>query len=255
MLDCRFDLTDPMFGRRQHQLGHIPGAVYMDLEQDLSGPTGDTGGRHPLPAPVKFIETLRTAGVTAEKPVVCYDDSRFAYAARAWWLLRAYGHPDVRVLDGGYRAWQQGGYTIETEAPYVQPGTFVAELHTERVAQYGEVLDMVMSRSAYLVDCRERSRYLGEQEPIDPVAGHIPGAMNYPWQETTDEQGYALSVMRQAERWERLPKDQEVVFYCGSGVTACVNLLSMALAGRDNARLYAGSWSDWCAHLPPARRA
>jgi len=249
MLDCRFSLADTDAGRRQYIEGHIPGAVYMDLERDLSGPLSRHGGRHPLPEPESLADTFRKAGINQDTHVVAYDDSRFAFASRAWWLLRYLGHGNVSVLDGGFSAWVAAGLPVETEQPQPALGDFMANIQPELVVDYQRVRKISRGGGAQLVDCREKTRYLGLEEPLDPVAGHIPGAVNYPWQAVTDTSGLARPAAEHVSRWQDLPVDQELVFYCGSGVTACVNQLSMELAGRDMGKLYVGSWSDWCSYL------
>ncbi len=248
VLDCRFSLADSSAGLSAYREGHIPGAHYLHLEEDMSGPKGEHGGRHPLPEPMQFAARIAQLGVGLDTPVVVYDDSRFAFASRAWWMMRSLGYRRVKVLDGGLAAWLGSGGVLSPELPIAEP------VAVPSVDSFQAVLDIegvrsALAHSAVLVDSREERRYLGLEEPIDPVAGHIPGAVNYPWQEVTDSEGMALSGESQAERWAELEPGRDTVVYCGSGVTACVNLLSMAIAGFEGARLYAGSWSDWCSYL------
>jgi len=251
--DCRFSLTDPDLGRRQYQQGHIPGAHYFDLNHDLSSPVGQHGGRHPLPEPNQLAAKLAAAGIVSESEpeptwVIAYDDARFAYAARFWWLLRHLGHARVAVLDGGFSQWQAARYPVTDAVPVGQPGHFIPRI------QRTDVLDIIAVRSRQgqpgivLVDSREGDRYRGECEPIDPIAGHIPGAVNYPWQSVTNAPGYIRPIADQQQHWAELTSASEIVVYCGSGVTACVNLLSLELAGLSQTKLYAGSWSDWCSY-------
>lgn len=246
VFDCRFHLTQKTLGREQYRTGHIPGAYYLDLEKDMSSPVGLHGGRHPLPDVETFSGKLRKAGVNQCSMIVVYDDSRMAYAARAWWLLRYYGHQQVLILDGGYSGWVNSGGAIDRREPAVRQGNFKAvvqpdwTLDREAIIAAGEQLT--------LIDSREAKRYSGEDEPIDPVAGHIPGALNLFWQDAVDEKGFIKPENEQKERWKNLPRDKKIVVYCGSGVTACVNLLSLELSGID-AALYPGSWSDWCLYL------
>jgi len=244
--DCRFALTDPALGRQQYAAAHIPGAYYFDLNQNLSSPVQQHGGRHPLPDPQVLATKLAEAGIRNDTLVVAYDDSRLAFAARFWWLLRYLGHDRVAVLDGGWQGWQAGNYPQTTIVPTPQTGEFTVNLQRDRVVD----LETVKARQdgAVLVDAREAERYRGEREPIDPIAGHIPGAVNYPWQDATNAEGYLKSVPEQQQRWAEVQPAEEVLVYCGSGVTACVNLLSLKLAGREG-KLYAGSWSDWCSYL------
>lgn len=251
--DCRFSLADPGLGAVQYAEGHIPGAVYFDLNRDLSAPPSVHGGRHPLPNPDNLADTLGQAGITSQDTgsptwVVAYDSSRLAFAARFWWLLRWLGHERVSVLDGGFAGWKAAGYAIATEAPCPAPGQFHARPQADWVVDAAAVQARA---EAVLIDSRAPERYRGEQEPIDPVAGHIPGAVNLPWQDATDERGFLRSPTSHRQRWLALLQNRDAIVYCGSGVTACVNLLSMHLAGLPYGRLYAGSWSDWCSHALP----
>lgn len=252
--DCRFSLMQPELGRQQYEAGHIPGAHYFDLNQDLSSPVQRHGGRHPLPDPAAIAAKLSACGITSEGPnptlIVAYDNSRFAFAARFWWLLRYLGHAQVVVLDGGFGAWQAAGYPVSTESPSVQSGVFVPRPQAQMLVSKEEVEARKDQPGVVLVDSRESDRYRGEREPIDPIAGHIPGAVNYPWQAVSDAQGCVLPVEEQRRRWTEVQGAQEIQVYCGSGVTACVNLLSLELAGLTG-KLYAGSWSDWCSYLVP----
>ncbi|BBD59426.1 rhodanese domain-containing protein [Nostoc sp. HK-01] len=249
IVDCRFSLADPQLGQTQYQISHIPGSYYLDLNQDLSSPVGKHGGRHPLPDANNLAKKLSAMGVNSQKTlVVAYDDSRLAFASRLWWLLRYLGHEQVVVMDGGYTAWQQAGYPVTDIIPKPQSGNFIPQIQPELVVD----IEVVKSRKdlpeVVLVDSREGDRYRGEREPIDKIAGHIPGAVNYPWQEVTDSSGSLLAQLQQRQRWEKIEPAQEVLVYCGSGVTACVNLLSLELAGIHTGKLYAGSWSDWISY-------
>jgi thiosulfate/3-mercaptopyruvate sulfurtransferase len=256
--DCRFALMQPDLGRQQYQDGHIPGAYYLDLNLDLSAPVGKHGGRHPLPDPELLAPKLSAMGINSSPPdgsaptlVIAYDDSRFAFASRLWWLLSYLGHECVAVLDGGFKAWSDAGYAIAKELPKPRSGLFIPRPNPAQIVDINDVKARKDLPGVVLIDSREAERYRGEREPIDPIAGHIPGAVNYPWQEASDPQGY-LPKDRQA-RWTSLGLDRsnqshEAIVYCGSGVTACVNLLSLRIAG-INAKLYPGSWSDWCSYL------
>jgi thiosulfate/3-mercaptopyruvate sulfurtransferase len=246
--DCRFSLADPQLGRQQYQTSHIPGAYYLDLNRDLSSPVGKHGGRHPLPNTTELAAKLSAMGITSQTTVVAYDDSRFAFAARLWWLLRYLGHERVVVLDGGFQGWLAAGYPTTADIPVAKVGEFIPNLQLEQVVDVATVKARKDLPEVVLVDARESDRYRGEREPIDPVAGHIPGAVNYPWQEVTDTQGYLKPVAEQQQRWQSLESTAEVIVYCGSGVTACVNLLSLELAGISTGKLYAGSWSDWISY-------
>ncbi|MBW4693898.1 MAG: sulfurtransferase [Lyngbya sp. HA4199-MV5] len=250
--DCRFALMPPTLGQEQYQASHISGAVYLDLNHDLSSPVGEHGGRHPLPDVAQLSSKLSAMGIdsTAETPtfVVTYDDSRLAFASRLWWLLRYLGHDRVAVLDGGFAGWKAAGYPVTQAVPTPKAGNFVPRSRPDLVADIAAVKARKAEPGVVLVDSREAERYWGEHEPIDPIAGHIPGAVNYPWQTVTDANGYVLPAEAQRQRWHDVESAQELIVYCGSGVTACVNLLSLGLAGIQTGKLYAGSWSDWCSY-------
>lgn len=247
VIDCRFSLMDVTLGHTQYQTSHIAGAYYLDLNLDLSSPVQQHGGRHPLPDIAQLAAKLSQMGITKNTLVVAYDDSRFGFAARLWWLLRYMGHELVAVLDGGFAGWQSLNYPIATELPLSKSSNFVPLLQTEWIVDIETVKARKDLPEVALVDSREGDRYRGEREPIDPIAGHIAGAVNYPWMEVTNAQGLVIENHR--DRWQELEKSQEIIVYCGSGVTACVNLLSLNLAGITNAKLYVGGWSDWCSYL------
>lgn len=249
VVDCRFSLQDTELGANQYAQGHIPGSHYLHLDRDLSAAKGAHGGRHPLPDAQRFERVLRDIGVDADTLVVAYDDSRFAFASRLWWLLRYCGHDDVRVLDGGYRAWVDAGLPIATDTPRAAAGNFTARVRPQMIVDRLQVAERRDRPGHLLVDSREPPRFLGLEEPIDPHAGHIDGACNFPWQQVADERGYFFAPDAQRQRWGDVLRAENIVVYCGSGVTACVNLLSLAEIGRDDAQLYAGSWSDWCSYF------
>ena len=248
IVDCRFSLMDKDLGRKQYQESHIDGAYYLDLNLDLSSPVQKHGGRHPLPDIDKLAAKLSQMGVNSGKTmVVAYDDSRFAFASRLWWLLRYMGHEQVVVLDGGFAGWQAQNYAISAELPLDRIGEFSPDLQSELVVNIEAVKSRKDLSEVVLVDSREGDRYRGEREPIDPIAGHIEGAVNYPWMEVTNEQGFVIDD--QGDRWQEVQTAKEIIVYCGSGVTACVNLLSLKIAGIETGKLYAGSWSDWCSFI------
>jgi thiosulfate/3-mercaptopyruvate sulfurtransferase len=248
VVDCRFSLMDIELGRKQYQENHIECAYYLDLNLDLSSPVQKHGGRHPLPDLDKLAEKLSQIGVNSGKTmVVAYDDSRFGFAARLWWLLRYMGHEQVAVLDGGFAGWKAQKYEISSTIPDDRIGKFIPDLQTELVVDIVDVKSRKDLSEVVLIDSREGDRYRGEREPIDPIAGHIEGAVNYPWTEVTNEQGFVID--NQGDRWQEVKNAHEAIVYCGSGVTACVNLLSLKLAGIKTGKLYAGSWSDWCSYL------
>lgn len=244
--DCRFQLDDPAAGRRAYGEGHIPGAVFFDLEADLSGPVTGRGGRHPLPDLDQLAEKLGKAGISRETMVVCYDDQKGSMAGRLWWLLRYMGAGRVAVLDGGYSAWLAAGYPTTTEVPRPEPRVFVPAIRHDMLVSVEEVRAMVREGRGVLVDSRVPERYRGEVEPLDPVAGHIPGAENYPWDGNVDEGGRFLGKEALRARFAPLQGTGPLVFYCGSGVSATANLLALERIGLRGAKLYAGGWSEWC---------
>jgi thiosulfate/3-mercaptopyruvate sulfurtransferase len=249
VVDCRFDLGDPGAGRVAYETGHIPGACYLDLNRDLSSPVREHGGRHPLPEANALVRTLAGCGIGPDTAVVACDDSRFAFASRLWWLMRSLGYRSPRLLNGGYAAWLQAGGKVEQR---VAKPTAIGDIATgARLSACCDIdgLAQLQRAGALLVDSREPRRYQGLEEPIDPIAGHIPGAVNHPWQGVTDATGHALDEAGQRTHWGETLGATQLVVYCGSGVTACVNLFSLALLGREDATLYAGSWSDWISYL------
>ncbi|KKD37416.1 MAG: sulfurtransferase [Limnoraphis robusta] len=248
VVDCRFSLADVELGQRQYQEGHIPGAYYLDLNRDLSSPVAQHGGRHPLPEPTKLAQTLSEMGINSDTLVVAYDDSRFAFAARLWWLLRYMGHEKIALLNGGFSHWKAEGYPVNNTQSTPKLGQFIPQINPDFVVDIETVKARKDQPKVALIDSREPERYLGKTEPIDPIAGHIPGAVNYPWKQVSDEAGY-VKIDQQTQRWTDLKDAEEIIVYCGSGVTACVNLWSLEMAGIHQGKLYAGSWSDWCSYL------
>jgi thiosulfate/3-mercaptopyruvate sulfurtransferase len=248
LFDCRFSLADPQEGRRQYDQGHIPGAHYLDLNRELAGPVRAHGGRHPLPDPQDFAATLARFGVGLATPVVAYDDSRLAFAARLWWLMRALGYRPPRLLNGGYAAFLHAGGRPQAEVP---PSRSIEPPAVGDFARYCTIdgVHQAQANGTWLIDSREPRRYAGLEEPIDPVAGHIPGAINRPWQGVTGDGQRVLDSSGLRSHWGEALHAENLLVYCGSGVTACVNLFSLALLGRNDATLYAGSWSDWCSYL------
>jgi thiosulfate/3-mercaptopyruvate sulfurtransferase len=233
-VDCRWELGNPERGRELYRQGHVPGASFLDVERELSAPPASPGGRHPLPSADDFARAAGAAGIGPGVFVVAYDQGMNGGGARLWWLLRHFGHDDVAVLDGGIASWLgplRGG---EEE---VEPATFTPRPRAGDTIGAEELGHRLGDAGLTVVDARLPERYRGEVEPIDPVAGRIPGAVNAPYPD---------------ELPDGLAEAGEIVAYCGSGVTACVTLLRLARAGRDDARLYAGSWSDWCARGLPA---
>jgi thiosulfate/3-mercaptopyruvate sulfurtransferase len=250
IIDCRFDLTRPEAGRSAFLNAHIPGARYADLNKDLSAPITETSGRHPLPAPRAFADTLERLGIGDETQVIAYDDANGSFAARLWWLLRWLGHTSVAVLDGGFKAWQTAGGALASgqEPPLPITMRFLPRVDVSAVIATADVPDWLADPNKLLVDARAAERYAGSIEPIDPVAGHIPGAVNQPFSLNLHPDGRFLPAPELKRRWQerlggRVPRN--VAAMCGSGVTACHNLLSLEVAGLPGAKLYAGSWSEW----------
>ncbi|MCY9593403.1 sulfurtransferase [Paenibacillus chitinolyticus] len=246
--DCRFALGEPWSGRQDYSIDHIPGAFYVDLEEDMSGEKREHGGRHPLPDLGAFSMRASAIGVDASKTVVAYDDQGGAMAARLWWMLRFLGHERVYVLDRGYSQWKAAGYPVTAEAPQASPATFSPKVQRHMLASMDEVKAKLGEKGTVLIDSREGVRYRGEQEAIDPVAGHIPGARNRFWKDALDAEGSWRSAEEQKERFSGLENAEELIVYCGSGVTACPNVLALEEAGIPGVKLYAGSWSDWVSY-------
>ncbi|MEH6590164.1 MAG: sulfurtransferase [Halioglobus sp.] len=249
IIDCRFSLADANEGLRLYQNGHIPGAQYLDLNKDLSDPAGDHGGRHPLPSANAFIGRLASLGIGPDTDVIAYDDSRLAFSARLWWMMRSVGFKPPQLLNGGYQAWLALGLTPETITRQVSACPVKVGRGFSGVCDIDGLRD-AQGRGALLIDSREALRYQGLEELIDPVAGHIPGAINRPWQAVTSQDGRLTASSAQHNNMAEALDAGELVVYCGSGVTACVNLFALAQLGREDALLYAGSWSDWCSYLP-----
>jgi thiosulfate/3-mercaptopyruvate sulfurtransferase len=248
VVDCRFDLMNPDAGRQAYLRSHIPGARYADLNRDLSAPIGPMTGRHPLPTPEAFAAWLGSAGIGNDTQVVAYDDANGSMAARLWWMLRWVGHEAVAVLDGGFKAWSAGGGALEAGHTDIRGTQFIPHPDPEAVLSTADVQRALQDPAALLVDARAQERYAGTVEPIDFVAGHIPGAVNHPFTANLDADGHFLPSDEIKRRWqERLSGRQprHLIAMCGSGVTACHNLLSLQAAGFTGAKLYAGSWSEW----------
>jgi thiosulfate/3-mercaptopyruvate sulfurtransferase len=242
LLDVRWELGGPP-GRDMYLAGHIAGAAFVDLDTALAGPPG-AGGRHPLPDAAVFGNAMRAAGVSADRPVVSYDAGSSVAAARAWWLLRYFGHPDVRVLDGGFSGWVAAGYAIERGRTAAEPGDFVAQPGGMPLLDASGAA--AVARDGVLIDARAPERFRGDREPIDPVAGHIPGAVNVPATDVVDATGRFLApdALRARFSGAGVDRRRSIGTYCGSGVAASHQVLALELAGYRGA-LYVGSWSEW----------
>jgi len=248
IVDCRFSLTDPSAGPAAYARSHVPGARYADLDRDLSRRPGPGDGRHPLPNPSDLAARLGAWGIHSGSTVVAYDESSAAIAARLWWLLGWLGHDRRLVLDGGFAAWEAAGLPVDTAAPTWRAARFVPRhIANESVVTTAE-LAALQAAGAVLVDARAAARYRGEQEPIDPVAGHVPGAVNRPGSTNVAPNGRfrpAADLARELAELLDGRSPDELVAMCGSGVTACQLLLALAAAGLGAGKLYAGSWSEW----------
>jgi thiosulfate/3-mercaptopyruvate sulfurtransferase len=248
LFDCRCDLMQPQLGAERYQASHLPGAVFADLNRDLSMPSTPTSGRHPLPDPQVFAAWLRAAGVSNDSQVVAYDDATGMFAARLWWMLRWLGHDDVAVLDGGFKHWQALGLPLATETPAPVAGSFTGRVQPRVTVDGDAVLASARDAGQRVIDARAAERYRGEVEPIDRVAGHIPGARNHPSSTLLGADGLFLSpdelrttLLRSLDG----VAPSSTITYCGSGVTACHLLLGLEHAGLSGGRLYPGSWSEW----------
>lgn len=248
IIDCRFSLSQKKEGEEQYLLNHIPGAVYLDLEKDLSGTVTIHGGRHPLPEIKEFAHKLSLFDIDNTKNVIIYDNGEGAFAARLWWMLNYLGHQKAFILNGGYSNWIKANYPVDQKIPSYEKAEFLINLQDDWLATYEEVSEVVKGKNQkVLIDSREEKRFLGEEEPIDKKAGHIPGAINFPWFGAL-ENGMFREVNEQNNRFAHLPADKEYIVYCGSGVTAVPNFLSLKEAGYQHVKLYIGSFSDWISY-------
>ncbi len=253
LLDCRFDLARPQWGPQAYAAGHLPGALYAHLDQDLSSPVTAQSGRHPLPPIEVFAASLARWGIDSRVQAVAYDQGNSVYAARLWWLLRWAGHAAAAVLNGGFAAWQEAGLPISTAVARRAARAFEPQVHDHSVVATAELLELVhagelQGGARMLIDARGADRFAGQNETLDPVAGHIPGAHSAPFAGNLDPRGHFLPAALLRDRWQQrlqaVPAT-DVISMCGSGVTACHNLLALEHAGLTGARLYAGSWSEW----------
>lgn len=249
VVDCRFELLDPAAGRKCYERAHIPGAVFADLDHDLAGPVGPGTGRHPLPEPGVMCATFGRLGIDSGTTVVVYDERSGGLAARAWWLLRWLGHENAMLLDGGLAAWQELGLATDAGDVSVPAKRFSGTPRHEMVLGTEEIAKQGVQRAPYaLVDARSSARFRGEEEPIDPVAGHIPAALNLPYDDCLDEKGRWRPVSSVADRLQDVlgpDKDRPWAAMCGSGVTACHLVVAALVAGYAEPRVYVGSWSEW----------
>ncbi|MEK4357746.1 sulfurtransferase [Paenibacillus sp. FSL M7-1455] len=248
IVDCRFELGKPEAGKEAYEREHIPGAIYLDLEKDLSSPVREHGGRHPLPDPEELSRTLAKNGITPETRIIAYDDQGGIYASRLWWQLKYMGHGQAFVMNEGFSAWKAAGYPVTADQPIRVPASYSYTLHPELLASMEDVRRAAGRDDAIVIDSRDPRRYQGFDETMDPVAGHVPGAKNKFWKLLLDEHGKRIDVSRLQEHYKAFPRDKEIIVYCGSGVSACPNFIGLKEAGYENVKLYAGSWSDWISY-------
>ena len=250
VFDCRHDLKNTEYGRQAYARGHIPGALFLHLDDDLSGVKDGRNGRHPLPDPEGFARLMAACGVDASTQVVAYDNEGGIFASRLWWMLRWLGHDRVAVLDGGLAGWKRSKRALEETVPVVEPRSFAARAQ-DMAVDVGQILTNLQSDRMLILDARSPERFRGENETLDPVGGHIPGAVNRFYFDNLDDDGcFFKPVAELRAEFAALLGGRpaaQVVQQCGSGVTACHNLLAMELAGLSGSKLYPGSWSEWCA--------
>ncbi|NHN29729.1 sulfurtransferase [Paenibacillus agricola] len=248
VLDVRFSPKDAAYGRNAYQKGHLPGAVFVDLKTDLQDEPSEHGGRSPLQSPERLALYFGALGIDAETTVVIYEDVNGPAAARLWWVLQYLGIKDVYVLDGGYKAWVDAGRSVTAEQSVPEKKTFLPDVRSDQLVGVDDVRAALHRAGTTLVDSRDAEQYLGLASPFDPIAGHIPGAVLHFWKDGLDESGRWKNAAAQAERFVNLPKDEEIIVYCGSGISAAPNVLTLKEAGFTKVKLYAGSWSDWISY-------
>ncbi|NMO95545.1 sulfurtransferase [Paenibacillus lemnae] len=248
IVDCRFTLGDRDKGRLAYEEAHIPRAVYMDLETDLSAPVSQHGGRHPLPEVSHISQVFGKAGISQSSRVVIYDDQGGMVASRLWWMLKYTGHEQAYIMDEGFSSWKDAHYPVTADVPIVIPASYEPKAQPVMLSDMEEVRQASKSGAPLLIDSRETRRYAGLEEPIDHTAGHIPGAVNYFWKDLLNAQGRWKSRDEIKMMFAEIPLDHEIIVYCGSGVSACPNVLALKEAGYSSVKLYAGSWSDWISY-------
>lgn len=283
IIDCRAWMNEPTLGHQKYTESHLPRAVYLDLDKDLSAPIETHGGRHPLPDVASMVKTFSKAGITQEHRVIIYDDQQGMIAARVWWMLQYLGHEKAYVMEQGFTAWEQAKFPVSKDQPIVIPASFEPKVNQEWLVSMNEVAEIVRSleekdqrdltddtdntafleKQVILIDSREHRRYLGLEEPIDTKAGHIPGAVNYFWKDVLQEDGSFKSKEELQQHFAKLIEvanstesdhynntgyDIPIIVYCGSGVSACPNIMALKTVGFTNVKLYAGSWSDWISY-------
>lgn len=248
LFDTRFSLGDPSFGLKTYKQDHIVGAQYLDLNKDLSGEVHIHGGGHPLPEPDTFAMKVGAMGVSNDTTVVVYDDGNGMFAARAWWTFYYMGHEHVYVLENGITGWKEDGYETTNMITDPNPAAFIPHVKDDEIVHMEEVRDRIGNKDSILIDSRAKDRYLGKSEPMYAKSGHIPGAKNYFWQDVLNEEGSWKDVDDLQEHFKHLDKNKEIVVSCGSGVSACPNIIGLKKAGFTNVKLYPGSFSDWISY-------
>jgi thiosulfate/3-mercaptopyruvate sulfurtransferase len=248
IIDCRFDLVNPSWGFQDYLNNHIPNAIYADLEKDLSGSITAETGRHPLPEPVKFIETCSKWGIDEDKQVVVYDTTSGSFASRLWWMLKYFGHQNVAILNGGLSAWLESGFSQESGHFHNQPSKFIGAPDHLLIKSTTDMEKIIFQPDYTIIDARSRERYLGLEEPLDKIAGHIPTAINFFHQNNLGPNGKLLPTVELRDKYDNLLRglnNTRKIVYCGSGVTSCLNFAVMQHIGIEPIQLYLGSWSEW----------
>ncbi|WP_047980975.1 sulfurtransferase [Ornithinibacillus contaminans] len=248
IVDARFQLHDSDAGKRDYDEGHLPSAIYFDLEKDLSAVPNEHGGNHPLPAITMLATKLGNAGIDQQTTVIVYDQGNDMFAPRFWWLLHYLGHDAVYILEGGYARWVAEGNMVTKEVPVHEPKSFIPSVRHDEVVHIEQVKGKLTSDEAILIDSRSKERYLGKTEPLYKKAGHIPGAKNYFWMDVLDEEGNWKNKAALEQHFANLDKKSEIIVSCGSGVSACPNVVALKMAGYTNVKLYPGSFSDWISY-------
>lgn len=251
IIDARFNLSAPKQGQEMYSQGHIPGAIFLDLDKEMCGHKTGTNGRHPLPDREELAQRLRQIGINDDTLIIIYDDADSMFAAHVWWLMLWLGHQQVQVLDGGLNAWIAAGYELSTQIPHMMsPGNIQSHPSLVPTVDATYVLNHLESPQMLIIDARAAERFRGDVEPLDPAAGHIPGAINRPFMQNLNTDKHFKSPEQLHQEWQQLIGQtpiSAVVHQCGSGVSACHNILAMAHAGFGMTTIYPGSWSEWCA--------
>lgn len=248
IVDTRFQLNDPDAGRKAYTAGHLPGAVYFDLDKDLSSNVMEHGGSHPLPDVNVLAKKLGEAGINQDTTVVVYDKGNDMFAPRFWWLLNYLGHQHVSVLDGGFAAWVGAGNPVTEDIPIYPKKVYIPKVRYDEVVDIYDIKSNIKNKNAVLVDSRSYERYIGQTEPLYKKAGHIPGAKNYFWMDVLDQNGDWKSITELEKHFSKLDKQEKIIVSCGSGVSATPNILALNMIGFENVLLYPGSYSDWISY-------